>query len=122
MEHYTIPITELIGKTITQINCDYYENEIIFTCDSGEKYKMTHYQDCCESVVIDDVNGDWGDLIGVPILKAEEVDNYEPITEEDIIKTKDRNDWGSCTWTFYKFATINGYYSERVDFIKIENE
>jgi len=70
------------------------------------------------------------DLIGTPILLAEEVSNYEPTSEEDKKRTEEANEWGSCTWTFYKFATIkgyvdirwyvesNGYYSERVDFEK----
>jgi hypothetical protein len=72
-------------------------------------------------VSIEDINGDLNDLIGVPILEASEVSNRE--------NPKEYHD--SCTWTFYHLATIkgyvsirwygssNGYYSERVEFIKL---
>ena len=121
-------ISELVGKTVVFI--DKKDDELIFICVTGEKYKMYHLQDCCERVTIEDICGDLDDLIGTPILKAEEVNNYEPITEEDIQRTVRSNEWGSCTWTFYKFATIkgyvdirwygesNGYYSESVVFEK----
>ena len=121
-------LKELIGKTLTKVeNKD--NDEIIFTCENGKQYKMYHGQDCCESVSIEDIVGDLQDLVGSPILKAEEVSNYEPTSKEDIERTKEADDWGSCTWTYYKFATIkgyvdirwygesNGYYSESVDFI-----
>lgn len=122
-------INELVGQTLTKIETK--SDEIIFTCADGKQYKMYHSQDCCESVFIEDINGDLEDLIGSPILIAEEVSNYEPTSEEDIEKTKLSNEWGSCTWTFYKLATIkgyvdirwfgesNGYYSEAVDVILI---
>ena len=121
-------LKELIGKTLTKVeNND--NDEIVFTCEDGKQYKMYHRQDCCESVTIEDIVGDLQDLVGSPILKAEKVSNYEPTSKEDIERTKKAEDEGSCTWTYYKFATIkgyvdirwfgesNGYYSESVDFI-----
>lgn len=125
-------VSELVGKTL--ISIEKKEDELIFICDNCEKYKMYHSQDCCEHVSIEDICGDLDDLINSPILKAEEVSNYEPISEEDIKRTKEANDWGSCTWTFYKFATMkgyvdirwygesNGYYSESVNFQKADSK
>ena len=120
---------DLVGKTLSEIKNN--GDELIFIVDDGTEYKMYHAQDCCESVSIDDINGDLNDLIGTPILLAEEVSNYEPVSDEDKQKTKEADEWGSCTWTFYKLATIkgyvdirwfgesNGYYSESVDFIQV---
>ena len=119
-------IKDLVGKTITEIKNDEYE--IVFTCDDGKKYKMYHPQDCCESVTVEDIVGDLKDLIGTPILKAEEVVSQDENPEG--VEVKEWQD--SFTWTFYKFATIkgyvdirwygesNGYYSESVDFKKAD--
>jgi hypothetical protein len=132
-------ITELIGKTLVSID-KIGNDELIFTCTTGEKYKMYHYQDCCEYVSIDDICGDLDDLIGSPILIAEENISKELSTEQIAEIEKEKLALGdsyydfseSFTWTFYKFATIkgyvdikwfggsNGYYSESVDFIKAD--
>ena len=120
--------SDLLGKTLTDIIVG--EDVIDFYTNEGEHFKMFHEQDCCESVSIEYINGDMLDLIGTPILKAEEVSNHESISYEDKQKTKAADEWESCTWTFYKLATIkgyvdirwfgesNGYYSESVNFTK----
>ena len=85
---------------------------------------MHHQQNCCENVYIEDIIGDLSDLIGSPILIAEEVtsDKNPETVKPEIIEYQD-----CFTWTFYKFATMkgyvdirwygesNGYYSESVD-------
>lgn len=121
-------ITELVGKTLTKIE-NLSGNELIFHCSSGEKYRMYHEQDCCESVMIDDIWGNLDDLLGTPILVAEESTSQDTTDAASQGYSPD-----SCTWTFYKFATIkgwvdirwfgesNGYYSESVDFEKIDND
>lgn len=124
MSYYDrVNIEELIGKTLTEINN--LGDELIFTVEGGDQYKMYHSQDCCESVGIEDINGDLNDLIGSPILKAEEVSN------ENDPEGFDSSNYESYTWTFYHLATIkgyvtirwfgysNGYYGEGVDFEKI---
>jgi hypothetical protein len=69
--------SELLGKTITRINNT--TDSIEFFCKNENSifanvpivYSMYHSQDCCESVTVDDINGDLNDLIGTPILQAE---------------------------------------------------
>ena len=115
--------TELIGKTFSAVE-NVGGEELVFTAEDGGQYKFYHDQDCCESVAIEDVVGDLNDLIGSPIVMAEEVthENENPGGVE-VPEWQD-----SFTWTFYKFATAkgyvtvrwygesNGYYSEQVDF------
>lgn len=110
---------DLLGKTLA--NVENNGDEMIFTLDNGQRFKLFHDQGCCEHVSIEDVVGDLQDLIGFPLTLAEEVSGGEdvgPISEWD----------ESFTWTFYKLATVrgyvtirwygtsNGYYSESVDF------
>lgn len=123
MYYRELSVSELFGKTLKNV----YEasDEIIFEVDNGDKYKLYHSQDCCESVSIEDINGDLQDLVGSPITLAEESTSSE---NPDGVE-KGYQD--SFTWTFYRFATVkgyvdirwygesNGYYSESVYFCKI---
>jgi hypothetical protein len=113
---------DLKGKTLSGVE-QVRDEKLIFTLENGEKYKLYHSQECCENVYIESIVGDLGDLVGTPILMADEASNDggEKLGEYD----------DSLTWTFYKLATIkgyvdirwygtsNGYYSERVDWTKI---
>lgn len=122
-------ISVLLGKTLVSVEKTEYDyaDAIIFKCDNGTQYVMYHDQDCCESVEIEDINGDLNDLLNTPILKAEEITNSDEHPEDY------KPEWEpeSFTWTFYKLATVkgyvdirwygtsNGYYSESVNFRKI---
>lgn len=114
------PVDALLGKTLARI--ERTGDELRFVVDEGEQYRMYHDQDCCESVTIDDIIGNLDDLVGAPLLMAEEVSSEgEPPPTGDYVPE-------SYTWTFYKFATVkgyvtirwygtsNGYYSESVTF------
>lgn len=121
---YTNDEVEVLkGKTLVECKqVDVGQDEVHFVVSDDEAYKLTHYQDCCESVYLAEVIGDLDDLVGAELVEAEEVAG----------ESGEISEWGdSCTWTFYKFRTrkgsvtlrwcgeSNGYYSESVDFTKI---
>ena len=125
-------ISELLGKILIKIDVNKENNEIRFTTIDGDQYLMFHDQNCCEGVYIEDINGDIEDLIGVPIMIAEESSNHDLILYKE--RANHTYDPVSFTWTFYKLATTkgyitirwlgesNGYYSEGVDFAIIKQE
>ena len=119
-----VKFSDLQGKTLKSIKVSDDKERVEIECDDGKKFVMQHHQDCCESVAVEDVIGDLADLIGTPILLAEEaVSDKDP----EGYNTKDSYR-DSFTWTFYKLRTIkgsvdirwlgesNGYYSESVYF------
>lgn len=118
-------VSALLGKTITEIKGAQGDDRMEIRTADGGFYAFYHSQDCCESVSIEDIVGDVADLIGEPLLEAEEAtsnDNPEGVK-------KDYQD--SFTWTFYKLGTrkgrvtirwygeSNGYYSESVEFVSM---
>jgi len=118
--HKFVTIAELEGKTLSLVECG--DEEIVFTCASGERYRMYHEQDCCESVDITEVVGDLASLVGSPILVANEVighegpkNKYDSVTLTDfVLGTKD------STVTIKWLGASNGYYSEEVYIAQID--
>ncbi len=116
-----VELKELVGKVIKNITGlkKGSEKVRIFT-ECGQEYLFYHQQDCCESVDLNDYEGDAEDLIGGLITTAE-------IVEDDHDEESECVDSG--TWTFYKIETSkgglwmrwlgesNGYYGEEVDFV-----
>lgn len=80
------------------------------------RWALYHDQDCCESVLVESVDGDPADLVGAYVTTAEEASENAPDNED-----------GVAAWTFYKlctpkgdltirwYGTSNGYYSTSVD-------
>ena len=118
---------DLKGKVLAKVE-NVGDEQLIFTTVDGDVYKLYHCQGCCENVTIEDICGDLDDLIGEPIIVAEEVGHEKDMNPEGVT-VPDYQD--SFTWTFYKLNTCkggvtirwygesNGYYSESVDFCKV---
>lgn len=108
----------MIGRTFVRVTGAVGQGEMLFETADGAKFLFAHEQDCCETVDINDIVGDLEDLVGEPLLIAEEVSGA---TGPDV------DHYESYTYTFYKFATrkgyvdvrwlgeSNGFYSEGVD-------
>ena len=110
----------VIGNKFTKVEGMFQDSEeIIFELENGDKWKMYHSQDCCEEVWLEDINGKVEDILNTPILKFDE-------------KVQDDEEaYESGTYTFYTIVTekgyvdlrwhgeSNGYYSESVDFTKL---
>jgi hypothetical protein len=92
---------------------------ITFRTMDGAVYKMLHQEECCEDVYLEDVCGDFDDIIGSPILSVEAVSSEDDQACE----------YGE--WTFYKidtnkggvtlrwYGSSNGYYSTDVKFYAV---
>lgn len=129
------PFEELKGKTITEMEgAEEGSESIIITCADGTKFRLMYHQDCCANCSVEEIIGDVKDLIGSPILLAEEISSREPdakiIAERKANYEKAKAEWQprnkddefwywgpsesngwldeSETWCFYKLSTIKG--------------
>lgn len=130
-----IDFADFVGKVINKVELDDDEQVLTFTCDNGEEIAMLHFQDCCEDVFLEDVEGDFDDIIGTEVVTAYETSHQGcdgkmdgDHDEDSFVAALKGLDFSgeSCTWTFYHIATnrgsvvlrwygsSNGYYSESV--------
>jgi hypothetical protein len=114
--------SELVGKTLASITAQKVEDDVVtIKTEDGKTYIIDHSQDCCECVQLERVEGDLENLIGSPIVAAEEVADGDVL--DDLAE--------SYTWTTYKLTTdkgsvtlrwygvSNGYYSEVPSFKEV---
>lgn len=122
MRRIEVAFSTLKGLTLTKIEgAEPGSDEVSLFTTQGHRFDLYHQQDCCESVSINDVEGDIADVIGSPLVLVEEVSSSDPLPGDEAKGAE------SFTWTFYRLATTkgfavirwfgesNGYYSERVD-------
>lgn len=115
--------SELVGMTMATVENS--GDELLMETVDGRRFRFFHEQECCEGVSIEDVHGDLADLVGSPILHAEESTNRGDDQPSGV------GYGGTWTWTFYRFVTnkgsvqirwlgtSSGYYSESVDLEEI---
>ncbi len=109
-----VDVNDMLGKTFSKVKSD---GDTVTFENNEVRYVLYHQEDCCESVIVEDIIGDLEDLENWPLLISREDSNADgPELNEE-----------SYTWTFYNFATFkgyvtirflgvsNGYYSESVD-------
>lgn len=118
-----VPFSSLVGVTLSSAVYDTQNEVIRFHAKDDRFWEMRHKQGCCESVSVESINGDLQDLVGSPILIADESTSED--NPEDVFA--DCEYVQSQTWTFYHIATAkgrvdirwygtsNGWYSESVD-------
>lgn len=118
-----VNFSSLAGKTILGLVYDDDDEAVYIRTDDGD-FVLQHHQDCCEHVYLADAIGDPESLVG-GIGLAEESSPDLPSNEEYP---------ESFTWTFYRLQTTkgdldlrwygssNGYYSEVVDFERIDTD
>jgi len=130
-QYEEVSVDEMKGHAFSRIEVDADDRSVTFYGMKDQPlFRMEHIQDCCESVYLAEVIGNWDDLIGTPVFVAECVSNHAK--PRDNLTMDDDKYWeevDSETWTFYKFSTIkgsvtlrwygtsNGYYSEGVSII-----
>ncbi len=125
-ERHRRGIGTLVGLTLTSVHKfsgTETPDEIEFFADDGRRFRLYQNDDNAK-VWVEDIVGSFNDLIGSPIILAEERSNT-------LGGTDTLADPFSQTWTFYEIATLhgsvtirwcgegNGYYSERVDFAEL---
>lgn len=131
-------LSQMVGVTMVSVTGKQYDEALRFTSDDGRCFSFYHEQDCCENVSIEEVIGDLDDLVGSPIVYAEEVSNsarqqrLDRLSNVDTFKLGDLEaeraailrddpvgleepvvDAESYTWTFYRFATAKGCVTVR---------
>ena len=121
--------TNMVGVTMKAIKGKLGDEQMAVVAEDGRRFVFWYEHDCCASCAVEDVIGDLADLVGSPIVEAEEVSNYAPEAGKAPWET-DPKAYApeSFTWTFYRFSTVkgtvtirwlgesNGYYSESVSY------
>jgi hypothetical protein len=90
----------LIGATVVEIiGGEVTSEDMRFKLSDGRVAHFWYEHDCCASCNIEDIIGDLDDLIGSPLVEAEEISSANEPAPEDA---------DSYTWTFYRFSTVKG--------------
>lgn len=106
----------LEGKTISKITgVEVNSREIYIETSNGEKYQFYHSQDCCESVSVEDVQGNINNILNTPIKRF-----TETITRggDSWTRTRHRITTEKGSLVIIWLGESNGWYNEDVTFCR----
>jgi len=63
-------MARMLGQTFVEVTGSVGDGEMVFVTEDGQRFIFAHWQNCCESVDINDIVGDLQDLVGEPLLVA----------------------------------------------------
>ena len=100
---------KMIGKVIESFDRPIESGSEIFILRFSDKseLKFCFEPECCERVSLEDICGDFEDLIGQKVLNA-----YSSSNEDDP-RNEDLTIWDSFIWTYYVIQTMAGDVSLR---------
>lgn len=89
-------IEEMYGLVFDEVYVDEYDgSDALIFRNKDVEFRFCHYQDCCETVMIEEIFGDLSDLVGEQLYFLDESSAEEERNERAV-------------WTFYKFGTRKG--------------
>tara|TARA_R110000803_G_scaffold22351_5_gene55762 strand:+ start:1924 stop:2295 length:372 start_codon:yes stop_codon:yes gene_type:complete len=113
MDMNTEVLNSLQGETLAYI--DESPDQVLLTTVSGREFQVYHRQDCCESVGIEDTEGNWHDLVGKPLLSVdEECEDASDRSSDSATATRLTFKVDGATVINKWIGESNGYYSESI--------
>jgi hypothetical protein len=113
----------LKGEIITEILGAKEDSKLVnIKTKSGRHFVLYHDQDCCEVVKIDSVKGDLEYILNHEVTKATELIVSGYPSSESATKTIFGIEANYSSFVIEWIGESNGYYSESVSFMEINNE
>ena len=97
---------DMLGKTMKLVVVDEDEETVVLMAVDGEKYRF--FEDIHSGVRMDGVSGDLSNLVGSPLLVADERVESSSVRIQGL-----HEEWEFRTWTFHEFATAKGSVTVR---------
>ena len=99
---------DLLGQKIESILLRDGDSKLFLRMSSGERFVLYKKMRGCEEAYLDEAIGDWADIIGQTILRADvrmSSDPTDPLQDEQYFEHYVDS---PIAWTFYELATIRG--------------
>ena len=110
-------LKSLVGEVLSHV--DESDGDLLLTTQSGRQIRFYHDQECCESVYIEDQDGEWHELIGKVLTNVSESSDFSDDDLDCVQKTEFAFTADDTTVVSKWHGESNGYYSTDVSIREI---